>query len=423
MEYEMTIGVTPGELLVAKAFLASPKIQDRPTSPPTFLTLPKIINDVAKECDSFSFNSFVNQFSDLSNDNRVAFLHWFSLLTIDRQIDFIHQGDQILDVPALKSRCDQERAMRLSCLVNRIENSDNNMFPWEVYNYISRAVPANIRGRIRDQLAFSNSNQITKLCFRLKEGPIEISESEMLHEFNRCFKSIGLSILTKDFMVISTTYLSKDLHIYEDGKKVSPESFDYSDHVAYRCLGRLTNPDNSAAGFFLFTIFPESRVLHEDLVSFKSEVPNAIQTFDPMLRQLCIRMGLEKINLTADHVGRYVHAKRDGIQFYNRNDANRLDRVLESFLDQHNISASDVWIGQRRATSFSNLRRIINKSPIAFTRLKFHVHNQLIPVQVREGYDNDGNLILTNQDLPLSKAFLLANDCDNSWRATIDLLN
>ena len=67
----------------------------------------------------YKSNLFVNQFSDLSNDNRVAFLHWFSLLNIDRQIDFIHQGDLILDVPALKSRCDQERAMRLSCLVKK----------------------------------------------------------------------------------------------------------------------------------------------------------------------------------------------------------------------------------------------------------------------------------------------------------------
>ncbi len=411
--------ISPAQLLIAKTFIGSNSLVERPSSPTSFHSFPKKLDRTLAHCDINAKSDFLVQFEALSNDDKVAFQDWFSKQTSQRQLNFINQGELISDLPELLDRRAQERACRLSCLIHRIEHTNSKMFPWEAYQYISRAIPANIRGKVYDQLFFSNPSHVKKLCFRLNEIESQISEKEMLKAFNYCFKPTGLSILSKDFMVVSTKFMPKDLHIYDDGKKVAAESFDYPDNVAYRCIGRLTKSNNTSAGFFLFTIFPESLVLHEDLICFDSDVTNALQQFDPLLRQLCSNLGLGKISLTADHAGRYVHAKRDGIQFYQSKDANRVFRALKSFLASNNIQPNDVWVGQQRAHSFDSLRELINKSPLAFTQLKWTHENTQLDVVVREGFDNNGNEILSNQNLPLSKAFLLANGVDNSWRGKI----
>ena len=413
-------GIRSGDLIVARAFLGSPTKKERPSFPRVLNNLPLKLNAILSGVDNYNKGLFLNQFNELGNDLQMAFLHWFSNQSIQRQTHFIQNGELISDIQEIGPRLNQERAIRLSCVIHQVEQGNSHMYPWESFEFIKRSIPLYMRSKIYEQLDVDGVNHVTKLCFQLNEIDSDVSESYLFERFNSMFSEVNLTILRKDFMVVSTPFKAKDYHVYDNNKLVKQESFDYTeDTKAYRCIGALTNKDNEKAGFFLFTILPGSNILHEDLMNFRSDVSNALLKIDISLRHLCRDLGLTEIHLTADHIGRYQHAKRQDILFFNRNDANRLVRSLCKFLGNYEIPLNDVWVGNTRVKGDWHLRRLINQSPLSFTQLKWGVGDELLNVNSRSGYDRDGEIKSEFKDLPLSKAFLTVDGYDNSWRGKI----
>ena len=415
-------GICSGNLVTAKAFLGSPTRQERPSFPRIFNNFPGKLNKALSGVDDDNKGFFLNQFNKLGNDLQVAFLHWFSNQSTKRQIQFVQNSELITNIEEIRTRLNQERAMRLSCVLHQMEQGNSHMYPWEAFEFIKRSIPPHMRNKTYKKLYDEGVNHVTKLCFQLNEIDSDVSESYLFERFNLMFSEVNLTILKKDFMVVSTPFKVKDYHVYDNNKLVNQESFDYlQDTKAYRCIGALTNKDNEKAGFFLFTILPASNVLHEDLMNFHSNVSNALLKIDISLRLLCRDLGLTEIHLTADHIGRYQHAKRQDILFFNRNDANRLVRSLFKFLSNYEIPFNDVWVGNTCARGAWHLRRLINRSPLSFTQLKWGVGDKLLNVNSRSGYDREGEIKSEYKDLSLSKAFLTVDGYDNSWRGKIVL--